>query len=135
MSGAWGFYADAGLTVPGAGGVVVASNATHVDRELRFGSPVAGKTLQAAADPGVAPIQIIPADDAVGSGIEASAMRLALSPSGLNSATPGGALTIGTTLVSGAGNAVVFYARTARGSLGIGVYPDLKIDTTSVIEG
>lgn len=134
MSTTWNFFADAGLTVPAVGGAAIASVGSQTDRVLRFGSPASAKILQAASDPGVDPITITPTDAAPGSGIEASAIRLALSAAGLDSATPGAALNIGTTLNSGTGGAVLVYVRTSRGSLGIGEYADLSLVTNAVVE-
>lgn len=130
----WKFYADAGLTVLATGGVAVVSSETHTDRRLWFGSPAIGKVAQAAPEPGTTPIEIIPADVAAGSGIEASAIRLSLSAAGLGSATPGAALTVGTTLTGGPGGAVIVYVRTSRGALGIGNYADLSLVTTPLVE-
>lgn len=130
----WAFFADSGLTVPATGGAAVASNGTSTDRLIWFGSPVAGKTLQAATSPGAANVQILVTDSAPGSGVEASAIRLALSSAGLSSATPGAALSVGTTLSSGPAGAVPVYVRSSRGALGVGVYPGLSLTTSSVIE-
>ncbi|MDV7391110.1 hypothetical protein RZS08_07150 [Arthrospira platensis SPKY1] len=76
----------------------------------------------------------MPTDAAPGSGIETSAIRLALSSAGLASATPGAALSVGATLNSGPAGAVVVYVRTARGSLGVGSYSGLSLATNSVVE-
>lgn len=134
MSTTFAFYADAGLTTLATGGAAIASIGSTADRVLRFGSPATDKTLQAASNPGTDPITITPTDGAPGSGIEASAIRLALSAAGLDSATPGAALNIGTTLNSGTAGAVTVYVRTARGSLGIGNYADLSLVTNAVVE-
>lgn len=134
MSTTWNFYADAGLTALAVGGAAIASVGSTQDRVLRFGSPATDKTLQAASNPGTDPVTITPADAAPGSGIEASAIQLALSAAGLDSATPGAPVVVGTTLNSGAAGAVLIYVRTARGALGVGNYADISLVTNAVIE-
>ncbi len=134
MATTWNLYAEAGLTAPASGAVVLSSTGTHTDLLMFFGSPSAGKTLRAASAPGAAPITITPADASPGSGIEASAVKLALSSAGLASATGGAALTVGTTLNSGTAGAVAVYVRVMRGSLGVGSYSGLSLTTNALVE-
>lgn len=135
MSITFGFYADAGLTVPlTTGGVTQIAGGGAVDRLIYFGSPASGKQLQAVSDPGVAPVQVSVVDANPDSTIEASAIRLALSSGGLGSATPGAALTLGTTLNSGAGNAVAVYVRTDGAISTPGTYTDLALRVAGVVE-
>lgn len=132
MSLTYAFWADAGMTVPNAAGATLTAGGSPTDRIVYFGSPVAGKTLRAASAPGTDPVQITIADAAGGTGIAASALKLALSAAGLNTAVAGAALSIGTTVNSG--SAVAIYVRTTQGSLGVGLYEDLSLTTNTVVE-
>ena len=134
MSTTWNFYADAGLTTLATGGATIASGAGPTDRIIYFGSPESGKTLEAASAPGTDPIQISIADAASGSGAPSTAIALALSSAGLASATPGAALTVGTTLNSGTGGAIPIYVRTLQGALTVGTYTDLSLETNALVE-
>lgn len=133
MAGNWAFYSDDGLTALAAGGAAVATDGESADRFVVFGSPDLGTTLQAASDPGVDAIEVSVVD-ASGGGIAATAIKLALSYSGLDAAIAGAPLVIGTTLSGGAANSVRVYVRTLRGSLTEGLYSDLSLTTNAYIE-
>lgn len=129
----WQFFADAGMTtqlasleqqLPDTGG--------SAETVVYFGSTASGKTLQAASNPGTDPITITPADAAGGSGLAASALRLALSYAGLASATPGAGVAVGSTLASGAPVAV--YVRLTLGATAVGSYSDLSLTTNAAVE-
>lgn len=143
MSTTWDFYADAGLTTLATGGATIASGAGPTDRIIYFGSPVpgpsvefpdAGNTLQAASAPGTDPIQVSVVDAESGSGAASTAIAMALSSAALASATPGAALTVGTTLNSGPAGAIPIYVRTTQGALTVGAYSDLSLETNAVVE-
>lgn len=134
MATTWGFYEDAGLTVPQTLGATVVDGAGPTDRIIYFGSPSAGKTLQAKSDPGTDQITVGPADADAGTGAPATAIKLALSAGGLDSATAGAAINVGATLSSGAANRVTLYVRTTQGALAVGSYADLSLTTNSVAE-
>lgn len=135
MSTTFKFYADPGLTTElVAGGATIVSPSPATDRLIYFGSVASGKTLQAASDPGSDPITISSADASVGDGIEASAIVLSLSALGLDSATPGDPINLGTSISSGTGNAIPVYVRTLRGSLGVGSYGGLSLTTNAIVE-
>ncbi len=107
MSFAW--YSDAGLTVPlTRGDFVRGSSAAPVDRIVYFGSTDTGKQLQNVNDPGADPLQvsIVGGDD-----VPAADVFLALTAPGLNTATGGAPLSIGTTILSGPSNAVAVFVR------------------------
>lgn len=128
------FFSDAGLTVPLVGGATLTDGGGPTDRKVYFGSPSSGLTLQAASAPGSGPVTISPADASPGVGAEVGAIKLALSAGGLESAVAGAALTIGTTLSSGTGNAVELYVRTTQGALVVGSYAGLSLTTNAVVE-
>lgn len=132
MSLTFAFWADAGMTVPNAAGATVTAGASPTDRIVYFGSPASGKTLQAASAPGTDPVQISIDDANAGTGIAATALKLALTAGGLNTAVAGAPLSIGTTINSGASLAI--YVRTTQGALGAGVYEDLSLTTNAVVE-
>ena len=134
MSITWNFYADAGLTTLATGGATLSQGGDPVDRVLYFGSPAAAKQLRAASDPGTDPVAVTPTDADTGTGAPASTLTLALSAGGLDSATPGAALTVGTVLNSGTAGAVAIYVRTTPGALGVGSYADLSLRTNNVVE-
>jgi len=115
----WSFYADPGLTVDVSAGIPVSQVAggSAANAVVYFGNPTAGATLQAASSPGFDPITLTPADTTVSSGVETSMIKLATSFVGLDAATAGAALTIGTSLSSGVANAVTVYMRVDAGSL------------------
>lgn len=129
------FYSDAGLTVPlSSGGVTQVIGSGAVDRLIYFGSATAGKQLQAVSDPGVDPVRVTIFDANVASGIESSAIKLALSSGGLDTAVAGDPITLGTTLLSGSGNAVAVYVRTDSGLSEPGTYSDLSLRVEGVVE-
>lgn len=132
MSLTFAFWADAGMSVANAAGATVVDGAGPTDRIVYFGSPASGKTLQAASDPGVDPVQISVEDASPGTGIAATAIKLALSAGGLDTAVAGDPLTIGTTINSGA--SIAIYVRTTQGALGVGLYEDLSLTTNAVVE-
>jgi len=137
MGNALRFYQDAGMTV-----LLSVCEATQaddgsaaaVDRVVYLGSPVAGKRFQAASAPGVAQIAVSVLDSATGLQVPASTVRLALSPGGLGSATPGAAIDVGLAIFSGAGNALPLYMRFDAAAIAAGVYDNLSVDTSPTVE-
>lgn len=129
----WNFFADAGMTTQLASlALSLPDTGGSAETVVYFGSPASGKTLQAASAPGTDPITITPADAAGGSGLAASALRLALSYAGLASATPGAGVTVGSTLAGGAPVAV--YVRLTLGATAVGSYSDLSLTTNAAVE-
>jgi hypothetical protein len=136
MAVTWKIYADAGLTTELT--TLSLQNTTlggsYADAVVYFGSVASGKTLQASSAPGTDPVQITVVDSTGGSGLAASAVKLALSAGGLAGATGGAALTVGTTLSSGVANAIPVYVRVASGIATPGTYTDVSLRSTLVIE-
>lgn len=130
----FGFYRDAGLTVP------ISTNYRHFstqgDRVLYFGNPAEGFQLMDATDPGVALMQIeITDSDGPGTDFSADNVAIALTSVGLGTATPGDPLSIGHTLLSGAANAVTVYIRfIGIDSAANGDYFDLGLQVANTIE-
>lgn len=129
----FGFFADAGLTIPFTGSLRHFS--TQGDRLIYFGSPDADKQLQDSTSPGVTNVQVTITDSAGGSGLAAASIKLAATSGGLTSATGGAALSLGHTVLSGAGNAKPVHMRfdTSAGTVGTD-YTDLGLSVPNVIE-
>lgn len=112
-------YVDSGLTTPFVGTWVAKHfpDQSQGDQEgvLYFGSVVASRIAQAASTPGVDTIDLTLFDNDVdpGNGPELTDYKLSLTQAGLDSAVAGAPLSIGTTISSGAGNAVPVWVRRA----------------------
>lgn len=129
----YAWWADAGMTIPLARlDFVRSATPGAVDASAWFGSPVAGKKLQATPTPGTTPVQVSLVDAAAGSGVELADVRLALSQSGLAAATPGAALTLGTTLASG--SAIQVWARISSAIAAVGNYDDMRMRVAATVE-
>lgn len=111
-------YNDAALTSEFTGELTVDQAIDGSDGDLDFvkyvGSTVAG-TLQTKVNWGVDQINFSIADSVVdpGNGPEASDFKLATTLSGLDTATAGASLDIGTAVSGGVGNAQPVYIRAA----------------------
>lgn len=128
----FGFYSDAGLTVPIT---TLRHYSTQADRLIYFGNPTSGRQLQDAASPGVDNVLVSVVDSAGGSGLAASSVKLSATSGGLTGATGGAALSLGHTVLSGAVNAKPIHLRfdTSAGTLGSD-YTDLSLSIPDVIE-
>ncbi len=124
-------YADAGLTVL----FDLEHVSTQGDRLVYFGDPVPGRQLRDAAAPGVEDVLLAIVDSASGSGLAASSVKLASTNGGLTGATGGAALSLGHTILSGAGNAKPVHIRfdTSAGTVGQ-EYTDLGLRWADVID-
>lgn len=128
------FFSDAGMTAELTSlPITVSTLGGSVDGVIYFGSPVAGKTLQAASAPGVDPVTVVAADADTGAGLAASTIKLALSAGGLATAVGGAPLTLGTTIASGA--AIAVFWRFTTGASAAGVHTDLSLTTNMLVEG
>ena len=133
MTITWKFYADAGMTaeltslplqVPDVGGTT--------ETVVYFGSTIAGKTLQAASNPGTDAITIAPQDADGATGLEASNLKLALTYAGLAGATAGAPVSVGASRISGA--ALAIYVRLTTAAEAVGSYTDLSLKTNALLE-
>lgn len=129
----FGFFVDAGLTVP-------LSSLRHYSTQTGdwlcyYGSPATGKILQDAANPGTGQVRVTIDDSAPGSGLPATAIKLASTSGGLSTATPGAALNLGTLVTSGVANARPVHLRidTSAGTVPL-EYLDLAFEAADVIE-
>jgi len=105
-----------------------------VDFIIYLGSVLPGKKVEAQSNPGVDQIVLNVADSDSGSGQAASSVKLALSASGLSSATAGASLNLGATILSGVENAVPVYVRVEASNLSAGTYQDLSLETNNLVE-
>lgn len=128
----FGFYSDAGLTVPVT---TLRHFSTQADRLIYFGDPGTGRQLQDAAAPGVDNVLVTVVDSAGGSGLAASSVKLASTNGGLTAATGGAALSLGHTILSGSANAKPVHIRfdTSAGTVGTD-YTDLSLVLPDVID-
>lgn len=138
MSISFAFFNDAGLTSPLVGNLQIqqASDGSTgpVDVNLFFGSVATGRKVQAATDPGIDPIILDVVDSAPGSGHEDTEIKLATTQIGLDSATPGASLNLGTELLSEVGNATSIWIRIEDATGVIGTSLELSIQMNNVIE-
>lgn len=108
------FFSDSGLTTEITSVTInqLADGTTgNVDKLVYLGSNEAASTFEATSDPGVDDIEISIEDSDPGNGIEDSNIKLALSLGGLDSATAGDPLSLGTSLDGGVANATPVYIR------------------------
>lgn len=135
MATTWKFYADAGLTSELASlELPQSTGGPAAETVIWFGSIASGKQAQNAADPGTDPILLSVVDANSGGGLPVTAIRLALSYAGLDSATPGAALNLGSTLSSGAGNKVAVYVRADSAAGTPATFTDLSLQTSLLLE-
>ena len=132
------FYTDSGLTTPLSGPLTVTQAADGstdpVDNVLYLGSTTASRKFQATSSPGVDQITISIADSASGTGHPASEVKLASTLIGLDSATGGAALSLGTEILSGVGNAKAIYIRVDDTTGVVGTSTELSLNTNNLTE-
>lgn len=132
------FFNDAGLTSPATSLAVTQASdgsAAPVDRVVYLGSNTPGVLFLAEANPDVDFIYVYVNDATPGSGVEAAHVTLALTAKELDLNTPGAALNTGIqNLMSGWAYAIPIHVRVATPALVPGVYSEVSLLTTSVIE-
>lgn len=130
-------YADSGLTsLITSSSIAQASDGSSAaaDRVVYFGSNAVGKKFQAASNPGVANITVNISDAATGSGVQAAHVKLATTQAGLAGATAGAALSLGTQVLSGAGNGAAVWMRVDTPALTAAIYTDVSLVTNGLVE-
>lgn len=126
-------YIDAGLTQQfDTSSPLTASaiNSGSGDGVFWIGDPDDTIKIQADSDPGIDQIVVSIADADGGTGVAASAIKLALTSAGLGSATGGASLNVGATILGGAANAVPVYFRWSN-AVGSGTYTDISLEITA----
>lgn len=104
-----------------------------IDNVIYLGSTLSGSIFQATTDPGVDQIVIAIIDANIGSGIEASNIKIALTSGGLDSATAGASLNVGTSINGGTGSAVALYIRSDTPVLA-STDTDITLETNDITE-
>ncbi len=131
-------YHDAALTNPIESGdpLVTEHNADgstgRVDVLVYFGSPDATKQAQANSDPGVDQIVLSIADADGANGHDPTVIKLATTQAGLDAATPGAPLNLGTTVQGGAANAVPVWVGVTEGAQSVTNWSDLSLQTNQL---
>lgn len=137
MANSLKLYSDAGLSAEVTSIPAIQADDGSVPavvRHLYLGSALSGKTFQAVSNPGVDPIAVSIADSNGATGATPAKVKLALTEAGLTSATPGAALNVGVTLLSGSANAVSVWVEINGTGLATGTYNDLSLTTTNTVE-
>jgi hypothetical protein len=134
MAGTFKFYTDAGLVT--ALSTSLKASGASTDFRIWFGSAETEDAykVEADSDPGVDQIEISITDSAPSTGHAASAVKLALTEGGLATATGGAALDIGTSVNSGAANAVEVWVRVADAVGSLATSTELGLTTNTLIE-
>jgi hypothetical protein len=131
-------YTDAALTSVFSNYLTAVQNSDGssppVDFQLWLGSTASGKKLQTETSPGTGLITASVTDLAPSSGHPASDIKLATTQGGLASATGGASLTLGSTILSGVGNAATFWVRMTDSTHVAGVSTELSITFNALIE-
>lgn len=140
MAVSFKFYHDSALTQEiTAGNPITATQDTlgtiaPVDKHIYFGSTATSTQAQADSNPGVDQVYVDIVDAASGSGEPDTALKLATTQAGLDSATAGSSLNIGTTINSGSGSAVSVWLRIDDATATVGSYTDLSLQTNTLLE-
>lgn len=131
-------FTDANLTVPFTGSLTAQQNVDGTtgrqDFTLYLGSNTAGKLLKAESNPGVDQITLSVVDSATGTGHPASDVKLALTQGGLDTATGGASLNLGTTITAGVANAVQFWIGLTDSTHVVGTSTELSVVTNTLAE-
>jgi hypothetical protein len=128
----WGWYSNASLTTELT--QLEARTLPYTDFRLWYGAPETGTKIEATSDPGVDDLVISIADSDVGTGQETTAVQLADSLAGLDTAVAGDPLTIGTSLLSGSANAFELYVRVTDELGSVGSSTELSLEITDWTE-
>ena len=130
------FYADPDLTEPvdRLTSVHLVEGSDPVDQRVYFGSLTPARKVQDASEPGVAEVAISVVDAAPGEGHEPSAVRLATTQAGLDVATPGAPLALGSEVLSGAAAAIEIWVRTVDETGVVAASEELSLTTQSLVE-
>lgn len=129
------FYSDPALTTPistlSATTLIDGGSSAPISAVVYFGKPGVGRQVTPAIG---TQITVSPVDANAGSGLPATAVKLALSEAALQSATPGAALALGANVASGAENSVAIWVSISAGAATAGTYTDLSLVTNSMVE-
>lgn len=131
-----GFFSDSGLSTAAARMTALQASdgtAPPVDVVAYLGDPDGSRIWKTASDPGVDDIVVSIEDAESGTSLLPSVVRMALAQEGLDSATPGESLTIGTTVDGGSANAVAVWLRFDSNVFAAGIYDNLSLAVNALI--
>jgi hypothetical protein len=128
----FGFYSDSNLTQPISGNFQISSGTS--DYLFYIGNVSESIKLQDATYPGVSIVYLSINDATVGSGPEATWIKLALTQAGLTSAVAGQSLALGSTILGGVQNALPIWVRISNSLSGATSSTDLSLKITGVKE-
>lgn len=130
-------YTDAGLTTPFTGDLltqhVVGVN-DPVDKVLYLGSTGTDLKLETKVNPGVDSLLLTPTDSNPGSDHETTEIKLASTQLGLDSATAGAALNLGTVINSGTANKKEIWIRATNAVNSVSSLTDISLVLTAASE-
>lgn len=130
-----GFFLDSGLAQPAArlSATAAADGSGSSEHVFYFGGTDATRKHVAASDPGVDQIEVSIEDSAGGTALLPSALRLATTQGGLGSATPGAALSVGTSIIGGSAHAVAVWVRVDAPAIDAAIYDNLWLVTNALL--
>lgn len=133
-----GFFLDSGLAQPAARLAATAAEdgIGYSDHCFYLGGTDATREHVAASDPGVDDIEVSiadDADDAGGMALLPSALRLAATQGGLDTAMPGDPLAVSASIAGGAAHAVAVWVRIDAPAIGAAIYDNLTLATNALI--
>lgn len=140
---AWKLYSDAALTTEVTSQLVIHQTDLSDNPQdfvywygNREDDPGDNQILQQqeANAPGTNQITVSIVDANPGSGHEASEITLALTAAGLDTNTPGASLDLGTTLLSGASEAVPIHVRVENAVTNVGLDTELSLQIVATID-
>lgn len=137
MALTFGFYSDPALTTPAPAVLAVPQSRLApppADMCLWFGSPEAARICKSQAGTGTAPIVVSVVNATPGSNAPVGNVRLALTAAGLDSATPGAALSLPTEVLGGADNALPVHIRVQTSLTTTGRRANLSLATQMLVE-
>lgn len=134
MAATFGWFLDSAKSQPLTTGKVFSFDADGstgpVDAVLYLGSTTANRKIQASTNPGVDNLVVSVADAQPGSGQPSSAVKLALTSGGLDTATGGAALDLGITQLLSSEAGFPVYVRYANALTEVNNYADLSLQMT-----
>lgn len=133
-----GFYLDPNLTVPVSSPLdfeqaTDGSTGPQV-RVIYLGSSVANRKFENDANSGIDPIMLSVYDSQPNAGQEVGSVKLALDPNDLINTTPGQALALPSTILSGVSNAIPIYVQVEDQTGSVGTDTSLSLTTNNIVE-
>ena len=105
-----------------------------VDTVVYLGSTATSKKFQAASNPGTDQITLSVADSDPSNGHETTEVKLALTQAGLDTATAGASLDLGTQILSESANALPVWVRVQDATGVVGISTELSLTTNEIEE-